>query len=162
MSQVNEKARLSEAGEAKVREILARYPDKEAALLPVLHVAQDELGWISPESVLYVSALLDLAPSKVDSTLTFYSMLHRKPVGKYVIYLCRTLTCSAVGAGRLLRHLKKKLGINVGETTSDGRFTIEEVECLGMCDVAPVMMINHEVYERLTEKRVDEVLASLP
>ena len=153
--------KLSEASERKVREILSRYPDKEAALLPVLHVAQDELGWISPECVLYVASLLDLAPSKVDSALTFYSMFHRKPVGKYVIYLCRTLICSAVGAGKLLRYLKKKLGIGVGETTSDGRFTLAEVECLGLCDVAPVMMINHEVFDRLTEKRVDEILSSL-
>jgi NADH-quinone oxidoreductase subunit E len=162
MALASERVKLSEAGEAKARQILTRYLDKEAALLPVLHVAQDEFGWISPECVLYVASLLDLAPSKVDSALTFYTMFHRKPVGKYVIYVCRTLICSAVGAKKVLEYLKKKLGIGVGETTSDGRFTIEEAECLGLCDVAPVMMINHEPYDRLTEKRVDEILASLP
>ena len=119
--------KFSEASENKVREILSRYPDKEAAMLPVLHVAQRELGWISPECVEYVASLLGLAPSKVDSVLTFYTMFHRKPVGKYVIYLCRTLTCSAVGAGKLLHYLKKKLGIGVGETTRYRRFTLTEV-----------------------------------
>ena len=154
--------KFSEATEAKVREVLSRYPNKEAAMLPVLHLAQRELGWISPECVEYVASLLEIAPGKIDSALTFYTMFHRQPVGKYVIQVCRTLTCSAVGAGKLVKYLKTKLGLNGRETTSDGRFTLQEVECLGACDLAPVMMINDELYDRLTEKRVDEILASLP
>ncbi len=154
--------KFSPATQKEMHDLLGRYPDRTAALLPVLHLAQREFGWISPECVEHVALLLGIPSSKVDSTLSFYTMFNRRPVGKYNIQVCRTLTCSALGAKKILEYIQKTLKIGVGQTTRDGRFTITTVECLGACDLAPVMMINDELHERLTEARIDEIFASLP
>ena len=148
----------------KIREIMHRYPDgqQKSALLPVLHIAQEELGgFLSADLMDYVASLLNLQPSEVYEVATFYSMFNLDPVGKYVIDVCRTGPCAICGGEKILDYLKKKLHINIGETTTDGLFTINAVECLGACGAAPVIQINTEFYEFLTPDKIDKLLDNL-
>jgi NADH-quinone oxidoreductase subunit E len=146
----------------KFHEIRGRYPTARAALLPTLHLAQKEFGWISEDAMRYVAGLLGLEPIKVLEVVTFYTMFLRKPPGKYHLQVCTNISCSLVGGARLYRHLARKLGISSGETTPDGRFTLTEVECLASCGTAPAMQINGRYFENLTPERVDRLLAELP
>lgn len=152
---------FSDAAKAKIKKLLPRYATKEAALLPVLHLAQREFGYVSPEVEEYVAQVLDLPPIRVHAVATFYTMYNKKPVGKYHVQVCTNITCSILGSDSLVRYIEKKLGIKKGETTPDGRFTISEVECLGSCGTAPVMQINDDYFENLTEKKIDEILDGL-
>ena len=145
----------------RLTEILTRYPTKQAALLPTLWLAQEQFGFISPEAMEYVAGLLDISPAHVYGVVTFYTMFHQKPVGKYNLQVCRTLSCALRGGESLLDHLKKKLGIRENETTLDGKFSLCTVECLASCGTAPAMMVNEKYYEGLDAKKVDEILASL-
>lgn len=142
-------------------EVVSRYPKKEAAMLPALYLAQREFGYLSTEAIEYVAKLMELAPARVYGVVTFYTMLNMKPVGKYHIQVCRTLPCALVGAEKMTALLKSKLGIGVGETSPDGKFTLSEVECLASCGTGPMMQINDDYYENLTEARVQEILGSL-
>ena len=141
--------------------ILTRYPTKEAALLPTLHLVQQEWGWISPEAVHTVSELLDLSPATIFGVVSFYDMYNQKPVGKYYLKVCTNLSCMVNRAYDLHDHLCERLGVTPGETTKDGRFTVGEVECLGSCDTAPVMQVNNEYHEKLSIAKVDELIAKL-
>lgn len=141
--------------------LLTHYPNKRAALLPTLWIAQKQFGWISQKVMEYVGQLLDLPPIKVYEVVTFYTMYNQKPVGKYHIQLCRTLSCELCGKAEILKHLKNKLGIKAGETTADGKFTLSEVECLGSCGTAPMMQLNEDYYENLSAAKVDEILNGL-
>lgn len=141
--------------------LLTHYPNKRAALLPTLWIAQKQFGWISQKVMEYVGQLLDLPPIKVYEVVTFYTMYNQKPVGKYHIQLCRTLSCELCGKAEILKHLKNKLGIKAGETTADGKFTLSEVECLGSCGTAPMMQLNDDYYENLSAAKVDEILNGL-
>ncbi len=152
---------FSETAKKEFDEILKHYPDKQAAMLPVLHLAKREFGAITPEVMEYVASLLEVPPIKVMDTTSFYTMFPRQPEGKYVIQVCSTLSCSLMGAETVVDYLKKKLNIEVGQTTPDGKFTLKKVECLGSCGTAPVMQINDDYYESLTEKKIDEILESL-
>ncbi len=152
---------FSEETLKKFRETVSRYPRKEAAMLPVLYLAQEEFGYLSGEAIEYVSKLMEVPPARVQGVVTFYTMLYTKPIGKYHIQVCRTLPCALLGAERIASFLKNKLGIQSGETTADGKFTLSEVECLASCGTAPVMQINDDYYEGLTEKRVEEILQNL-
>ncbi len=145
----------------EVQGILARYPDKRSALIPVLNIAQREFGWISEPVMVYIAELLDLTPPKVFEVVTFYTLLNQRPVGKYLVQVCRTLSCALVGAEDLISYFKRKLGIRVGETTSDGLFTLRTVECLASCGTAPMMQINDTYYENLTREKVDRILDEL-
>ena len=145
----------------EIEEILTRYPTKQAALLPVLHVAQKEFGWISPEVMELVAQELNLSTAHVYGVVTFYTMYHRQPVGKYHLQVCRTLSCAMMGSQKITDHLKKKLGIELGQTSLDKRFTLSEVECLASCGTAPAMMINEKYFENLTEEEMDKILESL-
>jgi NADH-quinone oxidoreductase E subunit len=142
----------------EVEEILGRYPTKEAAILPVLHLAQREFGHISPEVAEYVAELLGFSPARIYGIATFYTMYNREPVGKYHIQVCKNISCSLLGAKMIIEHISGKLGIEKGETTSDGKFTLSLVECLGSCGTAPVMQVNDDYYENLTKDRVDGIL----
>ncbi len=142
-------------------ELLTHYPNKRAAMLPVLWLAQKQFGWISQKVMEYVAGLLEIPAVKVYEVVTFYTMFHRKPMGQYHIQLCRTLSCELCGKGEILNHLKKKLGIGIGETTSDGKFSLTEVECLGSCGTAPMMQLNEDYFENLNPKKVDEILDGL-
>lgn len=146
----------------KFEEILTRYPTKRAAILPTLWLAQNQFGYMSPEVMEYVGVLLDLPPVKVYEVVTFYTMFNQKPVGKYHFQVCRTLSCELCGKQEIVDHLKKKLGIKVGETTPDGRFTLSEVECLGSCGTAPMMQVsNEEFHENLTVEKIDQILEKM-
>ncbi len=145
----------------KIDEILSRYPKKEAALLPILHLIQQDLGAISVEEEKRVAQLLGIKPIRVREVVTFYTMLRQQPRGKYLIQVCSNLSCSLLGSERLLNYLKRTLGIGVGETTSDKKFTLTTVECLGACDRAPCMMVNLDYYTDLSEDRIEAILAGL-
>jgi NADH-quinone oxidoreductase E subunit len=161
MNRESEKVQFSDKAQEEIKEILMRYPDKRSALLPVLNLAQSEFGYISEEVTVLVAGLLDLTPPKVYEVLTFYTMLNEKPVGKYLLQLCRTLQCALAGSENILEHLQKRLGIVVGGTTADGMFTLRTVECLASCGTAPAMQINGACYENLTREKVDRVLVDL-
>ncbi|HBA40438.1 MAG: NADH-quinone oxidoreductase subunit E [Deltaproteobacteria bacterium RIFCSPLOWO2_02_56_12] len=145
----------------KFQETVSRYPKKEAAMIPVLYLAQREFGYLSPEAIEYVAKLMDLSSARVYGVVTFYTMLNMQPVGKYHIQVCRTLPCALVGAEKIAALVKSKLGIQVGETTPDGKFTLSEVECLASCGTGPMMQINDDYYENLTQEKVEEILKSL-
>ena len=145
----------------KIDEVAARYPKKRAALLPVLHLVQREVGWIAPEEERFVAQVLGLKPIKVREVVTFYTMFLRRPLGKYHLQVCSNLTCSLLGAGPLLNYLQQKLGVGVGETTADGRFTLSTVECLGACEQAPCLMVNFDYHGELDRDKVDRILESL-
>ncbi len=152
---------FSDKVKKQVQDILAHYPEKKAALLPVLHVAQQEFGFIGEDTERMVAALLDIKPVQVREVVTFYTMYNRKPVGKYHIQVCSNLSCSLLGGAGLLDFLLKKLNIGLGETTKDKKFTISTVECLGACEQAPCMMVNFDYYGDLDEEKIDKILDNL-
>lgn len=145
----------------RFEEILTRYPTKQAALLPTLHLAQETWGWISPETVLYVSELLDQAPASVFGVVSFYNMFNQRPVGKYHLQVCTNLSCMLRNAYDIYAHLCSKLGVHPGENTPDGKFTVGEVECLGSCSTAPVVQVNNDYHEDQTIEKMDQLLATL-
>lgn len=140
-------------------ELLTRYPYKEPALLPVLHLAQREFGHLSLDALKYVADLLELPPARVAGVATFYPMYHFRPVGKYLLHVCATLSCALLGAEGVVDHLQKKLGVKTGETTPDGRFTILKAECVASCGTAPVLMLNETLIHRVTREKLDDILA---
>ncbi|MGB3400445.1 MAG: NADH-quinone oxidoreductase subunit NuoE [Candidatus Deferrimicrobiaceae bacterium] len=152
---------FSEEARARFERMLARYPNREAAILPTLHLAQREFGFLSAEAVLYVASLLGFTPARIEGVATFYTMYNRKPVGKYHLQVCRNLSCSLMGAEHLIEHVAKRLGVKPGETTADGRFTLSTVECLGSCGTAPVMQVNDDYYENLSEESIEGLLDGL-
>lgn len=152
---------FSEKIQKKIKEIVARYPQKEAAILPVLHVAQQEFGYISSAEEKQVAGILGVKPIRVREVVTFYTMLNREPVGKYHVQVCSNLSCSLLGAEKLIDYLKQKLGVEPGKTTKDKKFTLSLVECLGACEQAPCMMVNFEYYGNLDKKKIDKILDDL-
>ncbi|MBM3984931.1 MAG: NADH-quinone oxidoreductase subunit NuoE [Planctomycetes bacterium] len=136
----------------------ARYPVAKAALVPVLHVVQRKLGWITPEAREWVARFLSITPMEVHEVVTFYPMLFDKPVGRHVIHVCRTLSCDACGARELWEHLEQKLGVTRGGTTTDGRFTLLAAECLASCGTAPALLLDGERHENLDAAGVDRLL----
>lgn len=155
-------AAFSDTARRELEAILSRYPDKEAAILPALYLAQREFGYLSDEAIVYVAGLLGFTPARIEGVATFYTMYNRKPVGKYHLQICRNISCSLLGAEHLIEHVSKKLGIRPGKTTPDGKFTLSEVECLGSCGTAPVLQLNDDYHEDLTEEKIDALLDRLP
>lgn len=152
---------LTEKLKNRMAEIINKYPDRESALLPVLHELQNEEGFISQEMILAISEFLKIPETNIKGMVSFYTMFNRKPIGKFHIQVCRNLSCSLMGSEHIVELLKKKLGINEGETTEDGVFTLSTVECLGSCGTAPVMMVNDDYYENLSPDRVEEIIKDL-
>ncbi len=152
---------FSEHTKKGISEIVARYPNKQAALLPVLHLAQQELGYVSHSTEKSVAELLDMTPAQVHEVVTFYTMFIRKQVGKYHIQICSNLSCMLQGGGPLIDHLSQKLGIQPGETTADHKFTLSLVQCLGACETAPCMMVNFDYHGHLDAAKIDEILDNL-
>lgn len=153
--------KFSEEKLGKVKEIIAQYPEgkHKSALLPVLHLAQDELGgWLDVPVMDYVASLLNITPIEVYEVATFYSMYHLKPVGKYLFEVCQTGPCMINGSDHIIEYIKQKLGISVGGTTSDGLFTLKTVECLGACGYAPMMQLGKYYKEHLTPEKVDVII----
>jgi len=145
-----------------VDEICSRYPTRLAALLPALHVAQAQLGYISSEAELDIAEKLDVPKTLVHEAVTFYTMFHTQPVGRHVVKICRNLPCQMRGAGRILKKAQEILGIQVGETTADGRITLAHEECLASCGTGPMLWCNDKFVENLTEEKLEAFLAGLP
>src|SRR5512138_2641509 len=150
---------LSPENKARFDEILKRYPVKRSALLPTLHLVQDQEGWISREAIEYVASLLDLTPAQVHDTASFYTMFRLQPEGETQIEICTTLSCALGGAEQLLDHTCRRLGVKPGGTSADGKFTVRSVECLAACGGAPAVQVNGEWLEHATEGDIDRVLA---
>ncbi len=149
--------------DAEVEELLTHYPEKRSASLMVLHAIQNQFGHISPEAMEWTARKLDLRPINVYELVTFYPMFHEQPVGKFHLRVCRTLSCMLAGSFKLHEHLCSKLGLDPHkhgpQTTPDGRFTVEFVECLASCGTAPVMMCNEEFYEGVTTQQAEQIVA---
>lgn len=153
--------KFSEEKLNKAKEIIARYPEgkQKSALLPLLHLAQEENnGWLSVEAMDYVAELLQLKSIEVYEVATFYSMYNLKPVGKYVFEVCQTGPCMLNGSDSIIAYIKEKLGIEIGQTTGDGLFTLKTVECLGACGYAPLMQMGKFYKEHLTKEKVDQII----
>jgi NADH-quinone oxidoreductase subunit E len=148
----------------KVEEIIARYPEgkQKSALIPLLHLAQEEFGgWLDVPVMDYVASLLHILPIEVYEVATFYTMFNMKPVGKYVLEVCRTGPCMLRGSDQIIDHIKNKLSIKEGETSADGLFTLKPAECLGACGYAPMMQLGKHFRENLTIEKVDNLLDEL-
>ncbi len=154
---------FSDAARERVAEILSRYPEeyRKSAVVPLLHLAQEEWGYISPEAMACVARLIDCSPVKVAEIATFYPMFNKEPVGEHVLAVCHTLPCALTGCAGIYDHLTEKLGVGLGETTADGRFTLRKSECLAACDRGPVLLVNRRLYTHLTTDKVDDILEGL-
>ncbi len=153
--------RFSLEMESRINDILTRYPSKDAALLPVLWLCQERWGWLSAGVMEAVGRRLELAPAFVEGVASFYTMFHLSPPGRHVLQVCTTLSCQLCGASELVEHLKQRLGIDFGESTPDGRFSLIDVQCLGACGEAPVVQINDDYYTDLTREALDDLLDRL-
>jgi NADH-quinone oxidoreductase subunit E len=149
---------LTPEREHQVDEILTRYPERRAALLPVLWLCQRQNGWISSEVVEYVAERLDLSTAIIKGVVTFYTMFFDEPVGENVVWVCRTLSCDLRGGKAIQDHLERKLGCTAGHTSSDGKFTLLKAECLAACGQAPMVQINDYYYENLNIEHLDRIL----
>jgi NADH-quinone oxidoreductase E subunit len=152
---------FSETNEKKLDEIITHYPVKRSAILPALYIAQEEHGYVTDEDVKYLAQRLDMRVNEVEEVVTFYTMYSRKPVGKYKLQVCRTVSCQLAGAEEITEHIEHKLGCGVNQTTADGKFTLQEVECLGYCDLAPVLQVNFDYHEQISTSSVDEIISKL-
>jgi len=152
---------LSQKFYDEIDKLEPRYPTKVAMLLPALHLAQEETRWLSPDVMAEIGARLGIHPAQVREVASFYTMYNLKPVGKYHIKLCTNVACALRGADELMDHCKKRLGVELGGTTHDSKFTLMEEECLGACGTAPAMMLNDDYHENLDAKKMDQILAGL-
>jgi len=152
---------ISNERQQRFDDLVRRYPEKRSALIPILHEVQAEVGYLSPEAIEWVAAYLGLSPADVMSVASFYDMLNLEPVGKHMIYVCQNLSCALLGAERLIRHLESTLGIRMGETTPDGLISLKRMECLASCGTAPAIQIDGTFYEKMTPKKLDDLLERL-
>jgi NADH-quinone oxidoreductase subunit E len=154
---------LSQASRAEIDAHLKKYPPerKRSAILPALHIAQRQYGYITHEAVHEVAEILELTPTEVRSVAGFYSLFYKEKIGKHIIHFCNDLPCALRGADEFMLKVCKKLGIEPGGTTADGEFTLEPAMCLAACDKAPMMQIDLDYFENLTEEKVDKILASI-
>lgn len=152
---------FSQAQMLEVMRLQRLYPQKRGALLPVLHMAQDTFGYISLEVEEYVAGLFDLSPAHVHEVVTFYTLFFQQPKGRHVVAVCQNLSCHLAGAALILAHLKERLGIDVGETTDDGRITLQAVECLCACEAAPMMQVDDRYELNLTPDTCDRIIEGL-
>lgn len=163
MSETTEKTALEFTPENMKRyeAALEHYPTRQAALIPTLHIAQEQWGWVSDEVIDYVAELMELPAAHIKGVVSFYTMLYKKPVGKHIIWSCCTLPCALRGAIGTTEYVEKKLGIKSGETTEDGRFTLMRMECLAACDRAPVLQVDGEYHYDMTPEKIDALLDKL-
>jgi len=152
---------ISQALKAKFDKVIARYPVKRSAIVPLLLFAQDEIGYVSDEAIEEIARRVEVRPIEVIEDVGYYSMLHRQPIGKYNFQVCTNISCLLRGGEAILEHCSKRLGIGHKQSTPDGRFSLEEVECIGACCGAPAMQVNYDFYENLTAEKVDALVAAL-
>jgi NADH-quinone oxidoreductase subunit E len=152
---------LSETLRRKFDEVIARYPVKRSAIVPLLLFAQDEIGHISDEAIEEIARRVEVRPIEVVEDIGYYSMLHRHPIGKYNLQVCTNVSCLLRGGEEIFNHCRERLGVGHRETTADGLFSLEEVECLGACCGAPAMQVNYDFYENLTPQKIDELIQEL-
>ena len=152
---------LSDKLKGKFDGVIARYPLKRSAIVPLLLMAQDEIGYVSDEAIEEIARRVGVRPIEVIEDVSYYSMLRRQPIGRYNLQVCTNISCMLRGGDEIFQHCSKKLGIGHNETTPDGLFSLEEVECLGACCGAPAMQVNYEYYENLTPEKVDALIEKL-
>ncbi|HUI25236.1 MAG TPA: NAD(P)H-dependent oxidoreductase subunit E [Candidatus Kryptonia bacterium] len=152
---------FSAAAQRQFEEYLRRYPTKRAAIMPTLWLAQREFGYLSGDVLEYVAGLINESPAFVSSVASFYTMYYKKPMGKHHVQICTNLSCALMGAEKIVAVCARKLGIGLGETTPDGQFSLDEVECLASCGTAPMMQINDDYWENLTPERTLELIERL-
>jgi NADH-quinone oxidoreductase E subunit len=154
-------APLSPENLERAKHLVALYPKSRSALIPLCHLAQSQDGYLTEEAMVDIAELVGITAAEVRGTATFYDMLHIDPVGKYVIAMCTNIACLLGGAYELMEHAEDRLGVHIGQTTTDGNFTIEEAECLAGCDTAPCVQVNHRFFGPLTNDSFDTMIADL-
>ena len=154
-------SRLTDERVVTAKEIIARFPRKKSALIPLLHLAQEQDGYVAQDAMVHIAEVLDLAPAEVYGTASFYEMFKFHPVGKYCINICTNISCQLVGAWNLLHHAEERLGIKSGGTTEDGLFTIEDVECIAACTEAPALQVNYRYRYKVTPESFDALITEL-
>jgi NADH-quinone oxidoreductase subunit E len=152
---------LSPEREHKLEQILERYPTKMAGTLPLLHLCQEQEGYVSERVIDFVATRLDLSTAHVKGVVTFYTLYNQHPVGKHQVWVCRTLPCALRGAQAVIEHCEKRLGIKCGETTPDRKVTLRTAECLASCATAPMIQVDRDYHENLTRERLDQILSKL-
>ena len=161
MSEPSNPIRFSDEQLAEVRRLQSLYPDRRGALLPVLHMAQETFGYVSLQTEAYVAGLFDLSPAHVHEVVTFYTLYFQQPKGRHVVAVCHNLSCTLAGSKDLLAHVERRLGIEAGEATTDGRVTLQSVECLCACEAAPMAQVDDRYELNLTPDRIDRILEGL-
>ncbi len=154
-------ARLTAENVQRARQLIALYPQSRSALIPILHIAQEQDGWLTPDGMAHVAELLDLDPAEVYGTASFYDMLFTHPVGRYLVSVCTNLACLLNGADELLEHAEARLGVAAGATTPDGQFTLEEVECIAFCGAAPCLAVNWRFFGNVGNDDFDRLVEDL-
>ena len=154
-------ARFTTDNTTLAQEIIGRYPRPRSALIPLLHLAQEQHGYVTNEAMEHIAELLELAPAEVLSTCSFYEMFKREPVGEYLVNVCTNISCLLNGGTELLEHLEDRLGVKAGATTADGKFTLEDVECIAACTEAPCLQVNYRYFGPITHAEVDTLLEDL-
>jgi len=152
---------ISDALKIKFDQVIARYPVKRSAIVPLLMFGQDEIGYVSDDLIDEIARRVEVRPIEVVEDIGYYSMLHRKPIGKYNLQVCTNVSCLLRGGEEILEHCSKRLSIGLKQTTPDGLFSLEEVECLGACCGAPAMQVNYDYYENLTLEKIDKLIEQL-
>ena len=154
-------SRLSEDNLRIANEIIDRYPIRKSALIPLLHLAQEQEGWVTDEAMNHIAEIIGITPAEVLGTCSFYEMFKRQPNGEYQVNICHGISCHLLGADQLIQHAEQTLGIREGETTADGKFTLEGVECIAACTEAPCMQVNYRYQNQVTESQFDELVQKI-
>jgi NADH-quinone oxidoreductase subunit E len=154
-------ARLSEANLKVATEIISRYPRPKSALIPLLHLAQEQDGYVADDAMEHIAELVGVTPAEVLGTCSFYEMFKREPVGRYLVNVCTNISCMLLGGEELLHHLEQRLGVKAGGTTADGLFTLEDVECIAACTEAPCLQVNYRYHYKVTPEQADALLDDL-
>src|SRR5258706_1332734 len=154
-------ARLTEANVALAREVIGRFPRSKSALITLLHIAQEQDGYVTDDAMAHLAELLDITPAEVLGTCSFYEMFKLEPVGRYCVNVCTNISCQLSGGWELLEHAEKSLGIKAGSTTDDGLFTLEDVECIAACTEAPCLQVNYRYRYKVTATQFDRLIADL-
>jgi NADH-quinone oxidoreductase subunit E len=154
-------ARFTSENTAVAEDVIARYPVAKSALIPLLHLAQEQDGHLTEDAMTHIAELIGVTPAEVLGTASFYEMFKREPVGDYVVNVCTNISCMLLGGEELLHHLERRLGIKAGSTTADGKFTLEDVECIAACTEAPCLQVNYRYFHRITNDQVDVLLDDL-